>query len=161
MASGPFKAYRTASGSSVQAMLRRVGDKAAKALGKQLYNEGQGIIEASSGLVPVDTGTLKSSRYTAEPVREGDRITVEIGYGGPAAKINPKSGESSDGYAIIVHENLEAFHKTGVAKFLELPFNQAKHGMGARIAAGMRTDLNGATSSASDIGITELGDPEI
>jgi hypothetical protein len=53
-----------------------------------------------------------------------------IGFGGPAAK-----------YAIIVHEDLNAHHVTGSAKYLEIPFKQAVKGMAKRIADGMRADL--------------------
>lgn len=140
----PFKTYRTASGRTITQALRQYGEeKVAKALGRQLYREGTGIEQASVPLVPVDTGALRSSHYTAPPVRFGDVIRVTIGYGGPAAKINPKTGESTDGYALHVHEDLEAFHKVGTAKYLELPFNQAAHGMSGRIAAAMRSDLAG------------------
>lgn len=157
---GPFKAYRTASGKSVMQMLADFGTKAETAMGGALYREGQGILAASQGLVPIDTGTLRSSGYVTEPERAEGRITVEIGYGGPAAKINPKSGESSDGYAIIVHENLEAHHPVGGAKFLELPFNQATRGMGRRIADAMKADLAGASAPDTGGAGAGFGDPE-
>lgn len=147
----PFKAYRTASGRSVQDSLKLFGDKAEKSLGRQLYREATGIIMSSQGLVPVDTTALKSSKYVTEPERDGDVITVFLGYGGPAAQINKKTGESTDAYALYVHENLEAFHPVGTAKYLEMPFDQAKSGMGARIAAAIRADMHG--------GLTSLGDP--
>lgn len=159
MVVGPFKAYKTGSGKTITQMLTERGQKAAVSLGKQLYLEGSGILAASQGLVPVDTSALKSSGYVSEPEQEGDRITVNIGYGGPAAKVNPKTGESTDGYAIYVHENLEAFHPVGTAKFLEIPFNAAQKGMGGRIAAGMKADLAGGTPEAGDLG--GLGDPEV
>lgn len=148
----PFKAYRTASGRSVKDSLRLWGSKAETALGRALYREGLGIMASSQGLVPVDTSALRSSGYVNPPVRDINMISVFLGYGGPAAKINSKTGESTDGYAIIVHENLEAFHKVGTAKYLEMPFDQAKRGMGARIAAAIRADMHG--------GMTEMGDPE-
>lgn len=152
----PFKSYRTASGRSITQMLTEHGEAAAKSLGTQLYREGQGILASSMGLVPVDTGALRSSGYVTEPEREGDHIVVEIGYGGPAAKINPKSGDSTDGYAIFVHENLEAHHPVGCAKFLELPFNQATRGMSGRIAQGMRDDAKAGFPSD----IQAMGDSE-
>lgn len=138
-----FKSYRTGSGKSISALLSQYGERAEKSLGAQLYREAQGIMASSQGLVPVDTGALRSSGYVKEPEREGDQVVVTLGYGGPAAKINPKSGESTDGYAIHVHENLDAVHKVGTAKFLELPFDQAKSGMAGRIANNIRADLHG------------------
>jgi len=54
------------------------------------------------------------------------RITVIVGY--------------TQEYAIYVHENLEAFHSVGQAKYLEVPFRLrapgAKDRVMARIAAG-------------------------
>lgn len=147
-----FKSYRTASGRRISALLGDYGERAAVSLGRQMYKEAIGIMAASQGLVPVDTSALRSSGYVQEPVREGNRVVVTLGYGGPAAKINSKTGESTDGYAIIVHENLEAFHPVGSAKFLEMPFDQARRGMSARVAAGIRSDMHG--------GIDQFGDPE-
>ncbi len=148
----PFKSYRTGSGKSITAVLSDYGERAAVSLGRQLYREGLGIMASSEGLVPVDTSALRSSGYVQQPIRAGKTITVFLGYGGPAAKINSKTGESTDGYALIVHENLEAFHPVGTAKYLEMPFDQAKRGMAARVAAGIRSDMHG--------GLEQFGDPE-
>lgn len=52
---------------------------------------------------PVDTGNLKGSAYTRKSP-EDERV-VEIGFGAA--------------YAIYVHENLDAYHGNGEAKFLE------------------------------------------
>lgn len=157
----PFKAYRTASGRTVEQTLKQYGDKAAAALGKQLYREANGIMSASGPLVPVDTNALRSSGYVQPPEQEGSHISVSFGYGGPAAKINPKTGQSTDAYALFVHENLEAFHKVGSAKYLEMPFDQARTGMGKRIAEGLRADLAGAAAPNFVYGgISEMGDPE-
>lgn len=145
----PFKSYRTGSGKTVTQILQAYGARAGAALGTQLYKEGLGILASSQGLVPVDTSALRSSGYVTEPERRGDTLEVLIGYGGPAAKINSKTGESTDGYALYVHENLEAHHPVGTAKYLEMPFDQAKSGMGARVAAGMRSDLGAPGGSNS------------
>lgn len=140
-----FKSYRSASGRSISETLAQYGERVAHSLGKQLYREAQGIMAASQGLVPVDTGALRSSGYVDEPKREGDTIEVLLGYGGPAAQINPKTGESTDGYALRVHENLEANHPVGGPKFLELPFDQASRGMDDRVAKGIKADLGRST----------------
>lgn len=140
------RGFTTASGKPISDALRQFGEaKVIPALGRALYREALGIIEQSKGLVPVDTGTLRSSAYVKPPERQGSRITVEFGYGGPAAKINPKTGQSADGYALFVHENLESFHAVGIAKYLELPFLQARPGMSARIVEAMRANLVSAT----------------
>lgn len=139
----PFKTYRTGSGRTISQVLKAAGDRAFELLGRELYLEAQGIMTASQPLVPVDTSALRSSGYVNEPVREGDRVEVTLGYGGPAAKINPKTGESTDAYALFVHENLEAHHPVGGAKYLELPFNQATRGMKGRVAANIRAKMGG------------------
>lgn len=137
----PFKTYRTGTGKTISALLANYGEKAAASLGRALYLEGQRIINESKPLVPVDTGALRASGYVEPPVTQGRVITVTLGYGGPAAQVNPKSGESTEGYAIYVHENLEAHHPVGQAKFLEQPFLAAEQGMSNRIASVMRRDL--------------------
>lgn len=146
-----FKSYRTRSGLSVSEMGEQVGREKLFALGVGLYREGLGIMAASVGLVPVDTSALRSSGYVLPPEFQHDGVVVYLGYGGPAAKINPKTGESTDSYALYVHENLDAFHKVGTAKYLELPFDQAKTGMDRRLAEAMRQAKHG--------GISGLGDP--
>lgn len=143
--------YRTASGKSISAMLTEFGERAAQSLGANLYKEAQGILAASQPLVPVDTGALRSSGYVTPPQREGDTVTVFVGYGGPAAKINPKTGESTDGYAIYVHENLEAHHPVGSAKFLEIPFNEATRELDARLAEGIRSDMKSGAVGIADV----------
>jgi hypothetical protein len=133
--------YRTASGRTIiqtgLAFSRRVG----QALGAEMYLEGEGIMAQSKELVPVDTGALRASGYVELPVIDGLGASVELGYGGPASRPNPKTGEETDVYAIIVHEDLEAHHKVGIAKYLEIPFLQAQRGMASRIRAGVMTRI--------------------
>lgn len=88
--------------------------------------EAELIMTESKLQCPSDTGALKSSGHVKEPYDEGGRTIIEFGYGGTAAKINPKTGESTDTYAVYVHENLEAHHPTGKAKFLEDPVKAAQ-----------------------------------
>ena len=130
--------YRTASGKGVAELLMALGEHALTDMGAELYEEGSGIIVQAQGLVPVATGALRSSGYTAEPERVGDLVRVELGFGGPAAKINPKTGQSTEGYGLRVHEDLDAFHKVGEAMFLQQPFMWAQQGMAERIAEGLR-----------------------
>lgn len=150
--------YKTGSGLRISALLARYGDaKVAPALGAALYREAEGILAQSVELCPVDTGALRASRYATPPQRDGDTITVTIGYGGPAGGSGEMEGLAIDDailfgtarakdpavYAIYVHENLEAHHPVGSAKYLEIPFQTAKRGMTARIAADMRAELSG------------------
>lgn len=135
--------YRTASGRGVAELLVSLGDHAVVDLGAELYQEGQGIITQAQGLVPVEYGTLRASGYVAEPERIGDKVRVEMGFGGAAAP-----------YAVIVHEDLNAFHDDGEALYLEQPFRWAQSGMADRIAAGLRARLFGryATAMSSAMG---------
>lgn len=142
-----FGTYTTGSGLRISQILEQYGEKAAAALGNGLYREAAGILAASRPLVPVDTGALRASGYVTEPVQEGNLLVVEVGYGGTASKINPKTGEPSGKYALMVHENLEAFHKVGMAKYLEIPFNAAVRGMGARLADFVRGRVSGGDQS--------------
>lgn len=80
---------------------------------------------------PVDTGTLRASIHVEGPVREGRVIRVYIVAGGPAEM-----------YALIVHEDLDAFHKVGEAKYIERPLMESAPYMADRIAK--RIDLNKA-----------------
>lgn len=152
---GPFKTYRTGTGLGIVALLEKFCEQATKSLGRQLYLEAEGIMAQSKELVPVDTGTLRSSGYVAPPVQDMTVLRVELGYGGPAAKINPKTGQSADGYALYVHENLEAHHPHGMAKYLEVPFDHAKRGMTTRIAHGMKADLAAGMQMGPTSGIAQ------
>lgn len=139
-----MRKYRSASGRTITQSLNQYGEKAYMALGAELYREGTEIQTASLPLVPVDTGALHNSSYVTEPKRDGDHITVEVGFGGVATQINPKTGEPTTAYALAVHENLQAHHEVGQAKYLEAPFDAARSGMSDRIIAGMKRRISGA-----------------
>jgi len=79
---------------------------------------------------PVKTGALKSSGHV-QPAQVGaGGISVKLGFGGPAAP-----------YALTVHEDLEAFHAVGEAKFLEGPLREAAPYMAERIANRVKAKL--------------------
>ena len=84
----------------------------------QLAKVGKIIISKSNAQIPIVTGTLMGSAYVGR-VDKSDTPTLRLGYGGPADKVNPISGKKASEYAIYVHENLEAKHLVGNAKFLE------------------------------------------
>lgn len=153
------RSYKTASGRTLGESVGRYGERAFEAFGRGMYIEAQAILQESLPLVPVDTGALRGSGYVTEPERKGDHITVEIGYGGVAAQINPKTLESTGVYAMTVHENLEAHHPVGQAKYLQMPFDAATNGMGDRIGATMRAEMSGAGKEPSDAS-GGTGEPE-
>lgn len=101
-------------------------DKAIKAtpvaVAAGLYQEAQGVATQSRRYTPVDTGALRASHEVGRPKFSGRDISVEISVGGPAAE-----------YAPFVHENLQARHPVGRAKFLETALNEAKPGLAKRL----------------------------
>jgi hypothetical protein len=134
-------AMRTASGKTMTATLSdHITGVAAPGLMKATYAELEDVLKDSLPLVPVDTGALRGSGYVAEPWMEDDHVIDEVGYGGVATKINPKTLEPTTAYALAVHENLEAHHEVGQAKYLEVPFDEHTQNFGSKIAARMKTD---------------------
>lgn len=92
------------------------------------YREGEGIMAvAKSTFTPVDTGALRATGHVSLPQSDGRSVTVQLGFGGPAAP-----------YAFYVHENLEAHHPIGSAKYLEIPFRQSMQGFSRRLGQAVR-----------------------
>lgn len=97
-----------------------------------LYTEAQIERTESMKRTPVDVGNLRASHIVMPPVIKGDNTTVTIAVGGPAAP-----------YAVYVHENLEAEHKVGQAKFLESTLKESAPYIAQRVAR--RIDLRRAS----------------
>lgn len=102
----------------------RKADGLLREAGNILFKEATKIMNASKPLVPVDTGFLRQSGHVQLPFIQGDRVTVTLGY---AAE-----------YAIYVHENLNARHKVGTAKYLEIPFRAWRANSLQAIADGFK-----------------------
>lgn len=84
------------------------------------------IMAESKRQVPKDTGTLLDSAYYDVYRRTDTSPTywayeAILGYGGNGDPINPKTGKPASHYMVAVHEDLDAFHYNGKAKFLEDP----------------------------------------
>ena len=110
----------------IQRALAKSGPEGAKIAARALRNEAQEAMAVSQDEVPVDTGALKASaRIRPETgVFSGPQgVYVELTYGGTGTE-----------YAIPVHENLEAFHPHGKAKYLEDPMTRQVNGISGRIA---------------------------
>jgi len=86
--------------------------------------EAQDIMSESKLEVPVDTGSLRDSGYIKEPVISANNVSITLGYGGNNVRINPKSGQATNVYAVEVHENVQVAHRTGKAKFLIDPIER-------------------------------------
>lgn len=77
---------------------------------------------------PVDLGNLRASIHVEGPeILPNGNVTAAIVAGGPAAP-----------YAVYVHEDLNAYHKTGQAKFIESTLKESAPFLPARIAKRLR-----------------------
>ena len=105
--------------------LRQEGEKFQRKLGEALYEEM--LIEAREVFVrtPYKTGALRESEKVGRPVWTGNRVSVTI--------------SANTDYALIVHEDLEAFHPIGEAKFIESVLNESAPHMAERV--GRRLSL--------------------
>lgn len=101
------------------AMAKRIPNEVARAL----FAEAQVEMTEAKRRVPVDTGALRASGHVGNPQVVWRDITVRLAFGGPAAP-----------YAIKVHEDLSAYHKTGQAKFLESVILESAPYMAKRVA---------------------------
>lgn len=110
----------------LQQAIAQSGPAGVKVAAKALRNEAQEAFANSQDEVPVDTGALKASgrvRPETGVFERGNEVYVELTYGGTATE-----------YSIYVHENLEAYHPHGKAKYLEDPMNRQVNGISGRIA---------------------------
>jgi len=98
-----------------------------------LYQEAEIERKESMRRTPVDTGALRASHETSRPEMGWEGWEVTISVGGPAAP-----------YAVYVHEDMEAFHHVGQAKFLESTIKESAPHMAKRVAN--RIDLNKAVA---------------
>lgn len=85
--------------------------------------------EVPPNVVP---GTLRASIHAEGPEIERGSIKCWIVAGGAA-----------EDYALTVHEDLEAFHKVGEAKFIEGPLNESAPTLLGRVAARIDKNFGG------------------
>lgn len=117
----------------VQQRLARLAQQIPNEVARALYEEAQIERTESMRRTPVDTGALRASHHVTTPRISGREISVTIEVGGSAAP-----------YAVKVHEDLEAFHRVGGAKFLESTIMESAPFLARRIAK--RIDLNRAAA---------------
>lgn len=113
----------------VVARLVALAKKLPNQVARAMYEEALIEMKESMERTPVLTGALRGSHVTQLPKIEGDTISVTIEVGGPSAP-----------YALYVHEDMDAYHKVGQAKFLESVIMESAKDMPRRIAS--RVDLN-------------------
>lgn len=120
----------------MRAKFRRLAKNFPTETGRALFQETEIETTESKRRCPVDKGTLRGTIHTEGPFVENPGIASATIYtliacGGPAAP-----------YAIYVHENLQAFHKVGQAKFIESVVLESRPYMAQRVAK--RINLNRA-----------------
>ena len=113
----------------VIAALRQVAQKFPNRVAAAIYQEAQIEVTEMKRRCPVDItedaphpGNLRASIHAEKPERSGNNIHVTIATGAQAP------------YAVYVHENLDAFHPIGEAKFIESVLNESRSSMAARVA---------------------------
>jgi len=103
-----------------------------KELAIGIYKEAEEVMTTAKTIVPVGLppadkhpGALRASGHVQPPQWDGDKVKVELGFGGVAVD-----------YAAVQHENLEFHHRGGqTAKYLEGPLLGAiNNGMDDRLA---------------------------
>lgn len=114
-------------GDAMRQRLARIRTQFPNAVAEALFQEAQIELTEVKRRTPVDKGTLRASEHIIGPIIRGKSIYVLIAAGGPAAP-----------YAIYVHENLDAFHKVGQAKYIESVILESRPYMAARVAKRMQ-----------------------
>jgi hypothetical protein len=112
----------------LKAALTEAVKRTPEQVGAALKAESEIEMAEAKRRTPVDTGALRASGYVGEPEQGFTGVTVAMGFGGAAAD-----------YAWVVHEDLEAFHPVGQAKFLESTLMESAPHMADRV--GKRLDL--------------------
>lgn len=114
---------------SFRSKATRFANNFRKGVDRALYQETQIELKEVKKRTPVEFGELRASEHVVGPTRQGGMVWTNIVAGGPSAP-----------YAIYVHEDLEAFHKVGQAKYIESVLLESRPFMAARVAR--RIDLN-------------------
>lgn len=104
---------------ALKSLAKRFPDDVATAM----FQEAQVEMTEAKRRTPVEFGNLRASGTVLRPERKGRDVVVPMVFGGVAAP-----------YAIYVHENLDAHHDVGQAKFLESVLRESAPFIAARVA---------------------------
>lgn len=114
----------------VSRALQDYADRFPRRAADALYDQMHEVVEPEVyEATPEDTGDLRDTIRTASPVQNGSVISCAIEAGGPEAP-----------YALIVHEDLDAFHPIGEAKYIERPLQRASRTFLRELAARILPD---------------------
>lgn len=81
---------------------------------------------------PIDTGELRKSIKVLEPAKDIRSYSVSIIAGGD--NVNPKTHKTTREYALIVHEDPDAYHPIGQWKYIEQTLRESAPFMFKRVA---------------------------
>lgn len=109
----------------VNARLVALAETSQRAAVKALREEAEIEMTEAKRRTPVRFGDLRRSGHVTGPTRDSGWAVV-MAFGGQAAP-----------YAVHVHENLEAFHRVGQAKFLESVLLESAPYLAERVARRM------------------------
>lgn len=112
------------------AKLTALGTALPAEAGKAMRAEAEIEMTEAKKRTPWKTGALRASGHVTGPTQVGRNIEVKMLFGGPAVD-----------YALAVHENLEAIHPHGQAKFLESVLLESRKYLADRIAARMKARM--------------------
>lgn len=93
--------------------LSALGGQIIAVAGDAAHQEADRVFPITQEQVPVNTHALQNTGRVEEVENEGDEITVSIAY-----------GDADVDYALVVHEDLEAKHPHGKAKYVEDPVRE-------------------------------------
>jgi len=111
-------------GAKMAASMQKVANDMPNKVREALRAEAEIEAQEARRRVPVDTGALQDTiKVEDRKNKEQNVIGVDIVAGGPNAP-----------YGLIVHEDLEAFHRVGQAKYLESVLRESAPHMGKRVA---------------------------
>lgn len=115
--------------SKLQVTEKKMTHKVAKALQKA----GGEIIRVALPKTPLKTGELRKRSFNEGPLLKNEIYSQVVGYEKFA-----DNWDKNNAYAVAVHENLEARHPVGEAKFLEKAVNETSQKLGKYLAKQVR-----------------------
>ncbi len=107
--------------------LQRIHDGLPDEMANALREEAKIELREAIRRTPRDTGALRKSGKISEVKKSERTCSINISFGGEQAP-----------YAIYVHEDLEAYHPVGQAKFLESVLLESRPHMAKRLAARIK-----------------------
>lgn len=114
--------------------LSRLASKVPGVMSAALRAEAEIEMTEAKARTPVDTGALRGSGRVVGP-------DIDVSGGTPDVTVKLQFGNASVDYAVPVHENLDVFHPTGQAKYLESVLVESAPHLAARIAKRIGEDL--------------------